>query len=245
MIQSYRVFSGIVVFCAIWLGLSGSVAGAQGRIQDLRIGLHASELPTEGFFRFACGSNGGTPLQPVEGWVGFGACAPDRMGLYEVYMELDDELEVLGRLFRERFDEPFPFQYLAGTRIAGYPVIFSVLFDAEGFIQGTRAVTDSRAETDERRAAYMFGHRMVARFNPGNWECEDLPLVDGEQPVGETRYIKTRCETVYRDESRMRVYYHFLRKPGQRPIDAQGNYLDGQWDSVARWEVFSLSLVAD
>jgi len=245
VIQSYRVFSGIVVFCAIWLGLSGSVAGAQGRIQDLRIGLHASELPTEGFFRFACGSNGGTPLQPVEGWVGFGACAPDRMGLYEVYMELDDELEVLGRLFRERFDEPFPFQYLAGTRIAGYPVIFSVLFDAEGFIQGTRAVTDSRAEPDERRAAYMFGHRMVARFNPGNWECEDLPLVDGEQPVGETRYIKTRCETVYRDESRMRVYYHFLRKPGQRPIDAQGNYLDGQWDSVARWEVFSLSLVAD
>ena len=245
MIQSYRVFSGIVVFCAIWLGLSGSVAGAQGRIQDLRIGLHASELPTEGFFKFACGSNGGTPLRPVDGWVGVGACAPDRMGRYEVYRELDDELEVLGRLFRERFDEPFPFQYLAGTRIAGYPVIFSVLFDAEGFIQGTRAVTDSRAEPDERRAAYMFGHRMVARFNPGYWECEDLPLVDGEQPVGETRYIKTRCETVYRDESRMRVYYHFLRKPGQRPIDAQGNYLDGQWDSVARWEVFSLSLVAD
>ena len=245
MIRSYRAFAGMAAFGAIWLGLSGSVAGAQGRIQDLQIGLHASELPTEGFFRFACGSNGGTPLQPLEGWENFGACAADGMGLHEVYVELDDELTVLGRLFRERFDEPFPLRHLAGTRIAGHPVIFSVLFDAEGYIQGTRAVTDSRAETDERRAGYMFGHRMVNQFDPGRWECEDLPLADGEQPVGESRYIKTRCETVYRDESRMRVYYHFLRKPGQRPIDAQGNYLDGQWDSMARWEVFSLSVAVD
>ena len=230
---------------AIWFGLASQPAEAQGRFQDLQLGLHAAELPTEGFFAFACGSNGGTPLRPLETWSDYGICIPDEMGLYEVYVELDDELQILSRLFQERFDETFPFQQFAGTRIAGYPVVISLLFDAEGVVQGTRVVTDSRAETDERRAAYMFGNRIVGQFDPNNWDCEDLPLTGGQQPVGETRFIKRRCETVYRDESRMTVYYHFLRKPGQRAIDARGDYVDGQWDSVARWEVFSLAVVAN
>ncbi len=214
----------------------------EGDIRELKLGLTVAAMPTQGYYQFACGSNGGPPLLPLEGWAEFAKCAVEEHGLHEVYVEFDDESLLLAELFREEFDEELWLERLAGTKIGGFPVILSILFSPDGIVKGIRAVTDSRARVDQRRAAYMLSNRVMLRYDPQNWDCQDLPLEGGETPVGET-FIKAHCETVYRADRRMVVDYHFFRKPGQKPVeDLRGFYLDGQWDSVTRWEVWALDV---
>jgi hypothetical protein len=214
----------------------------KGDIRELRVGMTVSELPTVGYYQHACGSKGAPPMAPLDGWGAFAECTPDERGLYEVYIEFDDEAQLLADLFREEFDEELWLERYAGTKIAGFPVILSVLFSADGVVKGLRASSDSRARLDQRRAAYMLSNRVLLRYDPNNWDCTDLPLEGGETPVGET-FIKGHCETVYRADRRMIVDFHFLRKAGQLPVqDERGIYLDGQWDSMTIWEVWALDV---
>src|SRR5437016_2310567 len=94
----------------------------EGEVRGLKLGLAAGAMPTRGFADFACGSNGGPPRQPIEDWRGFRNCRPEPSGLYEVYVRFDDEAEYVGRALDD------PRGQRTGTRIAGHPVVLSVLF---------------------------------------------------------------------------------------------------------------------
>ena len=217
----------------------------QGDIRGLRLGLSADAMP-DGFTKFACGSNGGPPLQKLAGWTDFKTCRKEEHGLYEVALEYDVVGQHLADMFADMFKEQVAeggalwLRQYTGTRMAGHPVVLSVLFDDAGIVQGVRAVTDSRATVEERRTSNMLAVVVRNHYDPQNWTCETLPLEGGQQPVGNT-YVKQRCETVYRGERRMVVWRNFYRKAGQTGANNLGQVVE-EWESNARGEMWSLSV---
>src|SRR5262245_1111810 len=62
-------------------------------IWDLQLGAAVEQLP-DGFVDYACGTNGGPPSLPLEGWRDFRRCRAEPSGLHFRY---DDELEYWAR----------------------------------------------------------------------------------------------------------------------------------------------------
>jgi len=211
-------------------------AGAQtrrdpGEIHGLRLGLDARQMSLDGFGEFACGSNGGPPRAVLDGFADFAKCRAEPSGLHEVYVRFDDEAEYVGKAIDD--DQ---YSRNAGTRIAGHPVILSVLFDDGGVLRGIRAVTDPRAAPGERRMAHLLRLAAINHYGPEGWTCVDAAAAPGETPVGGV-FIKQRCRktTAARD---ITVEAHMLRKPGQSETDpATGEYRGGQYESWTRLEL--------
>lgn len=214
---------------------------ARGDLRELSVGLKAGELPTEAYFSFACGSDGGTPLNPLDDWTAFKQCNRDRAtGLYEVYYEYDDEGEYLARMLADVYGEygRLGLRKYYGTKVAGHPVVLSVLFDDDGTAQAIRVVTDQRAEVDFRRNAYLLRLPVMSTFGNEGWTCENSPLAPGETPLGQF-FVKMRCEKVVVNGRRMIVEAHMFRKPGQNGYDRAGEPLDGEFHSLGRWEIWN------
>jgi hypothetical protein len=202
-----------------------------GEIRRLRLGLNAASMSTEGYGDFACGSNGGPPRQKLDDWAGFRTCRPEPSGLREVYLRFDDTEEYVGKAI----DDPLYASQRTGTRVAGHPVILSVLFDDGGLLRGIRFVTDPRGDPGARRMAHLLRLAVINRYDPAGWTCTDLPAAPGETPVGGI-FLKQRCEKVTAERHLM-VEARFLRKPGQSDIDANGEYTQGQFESWTRFEL--------
>ena len=221
---------------ALWVLSGASQAQPRpdpGEIHGLKLGLKAAEMSTDTFGDLACGSNGGPPRQMVEDWADFRKCRPEASGLYEVYVRFDDQQDYVARAI----DDPLYAQGRVGTRVAGHPVILSVLFDTDGVLRGIRMVSDPRGSIMERRMAHMLRLAIINRYDPEGWACTDLPPSPGEAPVGGGVFIKQRCEkrTAERD---LFVEARFLRKPGQSDINpATGEATTGQFESWTRFEL--------
>lgn len=228
-----------------WIATAVIVAGTAlaqtpGDLRDLAVGLAAAQLPTEGYFAFACGSDGGTPLEPIDDWTAFRQCAPDReSGLHEVYYEYDDEADYTLRMLADVLGdgERVGMRQFYGTRVAGHPAVLSVLFDDAGVAQAIRVVTDQRADAESRRNAYLLRVAIVNSYGREGWVCTDLPLAAGETPVGQF-FVKARCEKMV-GTRRMIVEAHLYRKPGQTGFDRAGDALDGDFLSLGRWEIWN------
>jgi hypothetical protein len=204
----------------------------RGEIHGLKLGLNASSMTLDGFGELACGSNGGPPRQPLDGWKGFAKCRPEPSGLREVYVRFDDEEEFIGRAI----DDPEYAGGRTGTRVAGHSVILSVLFDDTGVVRGLRFITDPRASPVERRMAHLLRLAIINHYDPAGWACTDLPADPGETAVGGI-FIKQHCEKET-PERRMALDTRFLRKKGQSDIDpATGDYTSGQFESSTRFEL--------
>jgi hypothetical protein len=223
---------------ALMATLASAPAQAQGRpdpgeIRGLKLGLKAASMSLDGFGDLACGSNGGPPRQKLDGWSEFGKCRPEANGLYEVAARFDDEDEYIGRAI----DEPRYAQGRTGTRVAGHPVILSVLFDRDGVLRGLRFISDPRAAPHERRMAHLLRLAVINRYEPDGWTCTDFPPAAGESPVGGV-FIKQHCEKAS-PERHLSVETRFLRKPGQSDNDpVTGEYRPGAFESSTRFEIF-------
>jgi hypothetical protein len=204
-----------------------------GEIHGLKLGLKAAEMSTDTFGDLACGSNGGPPRQMIDDWADFRKCRPEASGLYEVYVRFDDQQDYVARAI----DDPMYAQGRVGTRVAGHPVILSVLFDKDGVLRGIRMISDPRASPLERRMAHMLRLAIINRYEPDGWSCTDMPPAPGETPVGGGVFIKQRCEKSFPDKGLM-VEARFLRKPGQSEVDAAtGEATSGQFESWTRFEI--------
>src|SRR5262249_6416594 len=202
-----------------------------GEIRGLKLGLDARKMSTDGFGEFACGSNGGPPRAKLDGFVDFAKCRAEPNGLHEVYLRFDDEEEYVGKAIDDD-------QYTRkiGTRVAGHPVILSVLFDDGGILRGIRFVTDPRAAPNERRMAYLLRAAAINRYGAEGWTCVDQPAAAGETPVGGI-LIKQQCRKTTAERA-ITVGTHCGRKPGQsEPDPATGEYRAGQYESWTRFEL--------
>src|ERR1700681_315831 len=193
----------ILIGCAAaLLAASGAVAQQQSNDQptrvevwDLELGTPADRLPDD-FTDYACGTNGGPPSIPLNGWKDFRRCRPDPQGLREVYFRYDDELEYWAKAnnFATEIEK------YSGTKVYDFSVVLSARFEEGGRLAGVRIVSDPRDPSRDRDEAYLLRNFLTARFGRDGWDCVDLPLTEGETPVART-FIKQRCRKTVAGEN--------------------------------------------
>ena len=213
-------------------------------VWDLTLGAPAADQPPpEEFKSFACGSDGGPPLQQLAGWPDFATCAADAAGLHEVAFEYDDEQEYIARAHGRLDDLP----RLAGTTELAFPLIASARFDDAGILRAIRLVSDPRpdyrpdqgdAELRSRKDAYKLSGFLAARFaiEPAR-DCTTEPPALGESPVGQV-FVKQRC--VKRDGARrVTLATRYFRKAGQTDRDPTlaTRLTRGEFESETRLDI--------
>jgi hypothetical protein len=158
----------------------------EGDLRDLRVGMSVAELPTEGYVDLACGGEGGTPGTALASWSEFGRCPPTAAGFHEVaFAYAESPLAELG----DRWE---------GTKVAGHPVIPSLLIDDGGVVQGIRIVTDPDARMYLKKKAFLLAIRVMGRYGRDGWTCTEAAPGTGRTPVGGL-FIDRHCEKVFHD----------------------------------------------
>ena len=227
----------ILAIVSAFLAAAGAAALAQERplrleVWDLRLGSRVDQLPDE-FVDHACGTNGGPPSLPLNGFAEFRRCRAEPSGLREVYFRYDDELEYWAKA--NNLEDQME-QY-SGTKTYGFPVVASALIDAQGVLEGIRVASDPRDTSQNRDEAYLLRNFLTARFGRDNWQCQDLALADGETPVDGV-FVKQSCRKEIDDKTTASLATRYLRKPGQNRFDPHsGRETAGQFESSARFEL--------
>ena len=201
-------------------------------VWDLKFGTPVAQLPDE-FVDLACGTNGGPPSVPLAAWSDFRRCRAEPSGLREVYFRYDDELEYWAKAnnLQDQME-----QY-SGTRTYGFPIVASGLIDAEGVLRGIRIVSDPRDTSQNRDEAYLLRNFLTARLGRDNWQCQDLPLANGETAVDGV-FVKQNCRKAVDDKTTATLATRYLRKAGQSRFDPHsGQETSGQFDSTVRFEL--------
>jgi hypothetical protein len=206
---------------------------ARAEVWDLKLGTPADRLPAD-FTDYACGTNGGPPSVPLNGWRDFRRCRADAEGLREVYFRYDDELEYWAKAnnFATEIEK------YSGTKVYDFPVVLSARFDEGGVLAGLRIVSDPRDPSRDRDEAYLLRNFLTARYGRDGWDCVDLAAAEGETPVGRT-FVKQRCRKTLEGPAAVAdIETHFFRKKGQSQYDPQsGRTTEGQFESLARFEL--------
>lgn len=225
-----------VIGCLVSLALAGEICAQtqpnRKEVWDLRLGMPAEAMPDE-FSDYACGTNGGPPSRQLSGWKDYRRCRPEPGGLREVYFRYDDELEYWAKANNftteiERF---------SGTKVYGFPVVLSALFDDHGILTGLRMVSDPRDLTRRREDAHALRNFLTARFGRDDWDCTDHQLEDGEAPVDGT-FIKQNCSKTIADVGTATLRTSFYRKKGQSQFDPHtGRETKDQFESTVRFEL--------
>jgi hypothetical protein len=225
------------ILAAIILTLLASGARAQERpprleVWDLRLGTPVDQLPDE-FVDLACGTNGGPPSLPLNGWSDFQRCRAEPSGLREVYFRYDDELEYWAKA-NNLADQ---MEQFSGTKAYGFPVVVSALIDTQGLLAGIRIVSDPRDTSQNRDEAYLLRNFLTSRFGRDDWQCQDLALENGETAVDGV-LVKQRCRKQIDGNTSASLATRYLRKPGQSRLDPHtGRETAGQFESSASFEL--------
>jgi hypothetical protein len=204
----------------------------RAEVWDLKLGTAAEALP-DGFAEYACGSNGGPPGAPLPSWREFRRCRAEPDGRYEVYFRYDDELEYWAKA--NNFSTEV--EQFSGTKVYGFPVVLSALFDAAGVLVGTRIVSDPRDPSRRREEAYALRNFITARFGRDGWDCVDHPPADSETPVIRT-FVKQDCRKTIDGVGVATLQTRYLRKKGQSQYDPRTDReTEGQFESYVRFEL--------
>jgi hypothetical protein len=224
--------------CLLALLLAGPCAAAaqerpsRPEVWDLALGGTAEALPGN-FAEYACGSNGGPPGVPLAGWGDFRRCRAEPSGLYEVYFRYDDELEYWAKANNFSTEA----EQFSGTKIYGFPVVLSALFDAGGVLAGLRIVSDPRDASKPREDAHALRNFISARFGRDGWACTDHPPAEGETPVVRT-FIKQDCRKAIDGVGVVALHTRYFRKRGQSQLDPRTDReTAGQFESLVRFEL--------
>ena len=216
-----------------WTAGTAAQPDTRPDVWDLALGSPVAVLPVR-FVDYACGTSGGPPSRLLRGFNEFALCPADARGLREVYFRYDDEMEYIARAL----EQPALIARFAGTKVFGYPVVASALFDDAGRLRGIRLVTDPRGVTpDERSDFWTLGTVLRNYFGADGWTCADLPLEAGEEPVG-AFLIKTSCGKSD-DGLDFRIEQRYLRRRGHAFIDElTGTVVPGAFESATIFEMF-------
>ena len=108
---------------------------------------------------------------------------------------------------------------------------------AHGVLRGLRLVSDPRGDLQNRDEAYLLRNFLTARLGRENWQCQDLPLANGETPVDGV-FVKQDCRKEIDQKTTATLATRYLRKAGQSRFDPHsGQETSGQFDSTVRFEL--------
>ncbi|MCW5696607.1 MAG: pentapeptide repeat-containing protein [Bauldia sp.] len=230
--------AGILILA---LMLPGAAAAQQDRmtIWDIPLGADVEDIPADAVALIACGTNGGPPSTRLPSFAAFTTCAEEESGLREVHFVYDDEQEYVALA---RGNEAMASR--AGTRVAGFQAIVSLLVNDDGLVRGHRIVSDPRAaDLAERDTAVALGDFIIGLLGSGGWACVEATPMAGYNPA-DGRYLDRRCtKTDERAGWHATIIQHHYRKPGQtelNPFDAEAQ--PGYLESSTRFELEATSL---
>jgi len=190
----------------------------EGDLRELRVGMTVAELPPEGYVDLACGSDGGQPGAALGDWTEFQRCPADGAGLREVAFGFaESRLAELGDQWE-------------GTKVAGHPVVPSLLIDEGGVVQGIRIVTDPEARLYLKKKAFLLGIRVMGRYGRDGWTCIDAEPDAAKAPVG-GMLIDRRCEKTFHDR------HLILKTDLYRTAEQRGQEFTG----ATRLEIFKIA----
>jgi hypothetical protein len=235
-ILSTRTLSALSLAMIVLAGAIGTPAAEPSKkrleIWDIKLGATVTDLP-DAFIDYACGTDGGPPSIPLNGWNEFARCRPEGSGLREIYFRYDDELEY----WAKANDLLGQMQQYAGTKAYGFPIVASVLVDAGGTVEGIRIVSDPRDDKQQRDEAYLLKNFLTARFGRDGWSCEDVGPAPGETPVDGV-FVKQNCRKTIDAHTTASLSARFLRKPGQNRFDPHsGKQTKGEFESTVHFEL--------
>ena len=216
MIRRLLVISLAALACALLAEPARAAEDPQqGDLRDLRVGMRVAELPAEGYVDLACGGEAGVALAS---WAEFARCPQDADGLREVtFAYAESPLTELG----DRWE---------GTKVAGHPVIPSLLIDQAGLVQGIRIVTDPDTRLYLKKKAFLLGIRVMGRYGRDGWTCTEAEPGAGRTPVG-GMFIDRHCEKVFHDRRLI------LETDLYRTAEQQGEEFTG----ATRLEIFRIA----
>ena len=228
---------------AVVLVLGAGGAWAQydkAQIWQIMPGTPVADLPDR-LLDPHCGTNGGPPSTRLSSFADFATCrAEPSTGLHEVWFTEDDEAEYVSRAYRAQMDMYGP---SAVNVLYTHRVIYSLLIDAAGLVQGYRIVTDPREDPFARIDAEYLGDAMRGLYGYGLFTCEELPAAEAETPI-EGRFVKQNCVADLADGRHVRIERRYFYKRGQMAIDPlTGVGTVNQFESTARVEVIASALV--
>ena len=212
----------------------------KARLWELMPGTPIADLPSR-LLDPHCGTNGGPPSARLAGFADFAQCrAEPSTGLHEVWFTENDEAEYVSRAYRAQMDMYGP---SAVNVLYNHRVIYSLLIDSAGLVQGYRIVPDPREDATARFDAEYLGDAMRGLYGYGSFQCEDLPPAEGETPI-EGRFVKENCVANLADGRHIRIERRFFYKRGQLAIDpVTGIGTVNQFESTGRIEVIAAALV--
>ena len=207
------------------------------KIWDIALGTPASALPPA-FAITACGTNGGPPSIPLQGFHEFAKCRPEAgTGLHEVWFSYDDEFEYWLRAARAPTHQIMTNR---ANQLFDLLVVFSLLFDDLGRVQGYRIASDPREDPLVRFDADMLESLAAFAFGIDGWTCDELPRAPGEEPIGGT-FIKRVCGKVDGGRS-ITIRVHRFLKPGQMADRAGGTPGPNEFEIGVWAEVIAVDL---
>lgn len=220
------------------LGLSAQASFGQEQIEpvysiwDVNLGQPVSQVPDNEVGEIACGTDGGPTGRTLASFEDFMTCQPEASGLREVEFNYDDEQDYIAKALESEF------KFLqGGTSVYAHPVVVSLLVDPEGVVQGRRIFTDNRVSDLVRRTAFTLINNFKARYSEWSLDCADIPMKEGEQPVG-NQFVHELCTGESPDGSTLiEIEASYLRKRGQRAVNLETQEVNtGYFESQARIE---------
>jgi|AntAceMinimDraft_1070359.scaffolds.fasta_scaffold05054_4 hypothetical protein len=223
---------------AFCLGLSALGAFGQEQvlpaysIWDVVLGEPVTQAPDASVGEITCGTNGGPPGRELGSFSDHMTCTPEDSGLREVQFSYDDEQDYIARALELEYKA-----LQGGTSVYAHPVIVSVLVDPEGIVQGRRIVTDDRIDDMVRRTAFTLIRNFKGRFGEWALDCGDVPMRDGEQPVG-NQFVHELCTARSPDgTTSATLEATYLRKRGQQARNLETQEINtGYFQSQTRFE---------
>lgn len=220
------------------LGLLAHTSFGQERIEpvysiwDVALGQPVSQVPDAKVGEIACGTAGGPPGQTLESFEDFMSCMPEASGLREVEFNYDDEQDYIAKALELEYKV-----LQGGTSVFAHPVIVSLLVDEAGLVQGRRILTDNRVSDLVRRTAFTLTRNFKARYSQWSLSCADIPMKEGEQPVG-NQFVHELCTGQSPDgNTRIVIESSYLRKKGQQAISQETQTVNtGYFESQTRYE---------
>jgi hypothetical protein len=145
--------------------------GIANDLRGIRIGMAVRDLPDDGYADLACASG---PPRKLANWNAWGDCPAGASQPHALRFGYDKATD------RE------------GTRVAGHPVLLTLLVDDAGVVAGLLIETDPNSRLYMRKKAFLLGVQAKSRYGAEGWTCTERQPAGGEQPVGGV-YVNEQC----------------------------------------------------
>lgn len=149
-------------------------------LREFRIGLRVDELPKAGYRDFTCAAE---PGRKLAGWQDFASCPKDASGFHALGFRYDESANPLSKAN----------SLYEGTKVAGHPVLLTLLVGDDARVGGLVIETDPSAPLYLRKKAFLFAEQIKSRWGEQGWTCTEGQPGGAEEPVGGL-FFKERCE---------------------------------------------------